>query len=96
MPVVALYRRGEAWDDAKPLGEQPALPEHIDFLVELERRGVAVQAGPFHRLSSLVGTDPVGLVVFATADVDEARKHLADDPAITNGALECDLLPWYA
>ena len=95
--AVALYRRGRAWKPAVPLRDQPALRAHIDFLGELAREGVLDAGGPFHDMASVVaGTDLVGLVVFRAGDVDAARAVLAEDPALREDVMECEILAWFA
>lgn len=94
--VVALYRKGPAWDDASPAIEQESVHDHFRFLGLLERAGAVMHSGPFHDAEQPIGDDLVGLALLDLGDVEEARSLLADDPALARGLLVCDVRPWYA
>ena len=95
MRAVLLYRRGSRWDDGRPLGEQRGLDGHMAFLAELAREGVVELAGPFHRLDEHVPSDLVGLVVVRGDELAEARALADRDPAVREGTLAVEALPWY-
>ncbi len=95
MPLVAVYRRGPGWVDARALEDQPTLAEHIAYLTAAVRAGALVHAGPFHELGAQVHDDPVGLVVFAGEARDLGEAFVADDPAVRSGVLECEIFRWY-
>ena len=95
MRVVALYRRGARWDAAAPLGERLRVRDHIAFLTGLASRGIVVQAGPFTPLSEPVARDLVGLVVLRAAGIEEAEHVLAEDPALREDVMRCELHAWF-
>jgi uncharacterized protein YciI len=94
MTTVALLRRGPAWQSGISLRDQPTLDGHRAYIVSLVLDGTLESAGPFCRLDD-EPDDLVGLVVFRTADADEARRLLGADPALSAGALVADVTPWY-
>ena len=80
--------------------DPPVLPEdeqdriqqaHLAFLDKLRQDGVMGAAGPFrdHNDEALRG-----LCVYRT-DLDEARRHAADDPAVQAGTLEAETITWW-
>ncbi len=95
MRAVGLYARAAAWDDGKPLGEQDGIRAHLEYLTGLGARGLVTRGGPFHAGDVLVDDDPVGLIVFATGDLEEARRLVERDPAVERGLMSCRVLPWY-
>lgn len=95
MRAVGLYTRAGAWDYAKPLGEQDGIRAHLEYLTGLGARGLVTRGGPLHAGDALVEEDPVGLIVFATSDVEEARRLAERDPAVERGVMSCRVLPWY-
>ena len=92
MTVVAVLRRGPGWVAGRSLGEQPACEEHRAFVRGLERDGTLEGAGPLCPLDE-APEELVGLLVFAGADADEARRLLAADPARVAGVLAADVAP---
>jgi len=91
---IAVYRRGPRWVDGRSLREQPALLEHGRFLADLERRGVAVHAGPVHQLDDVTWSELIGVASFAV-DTEAARLLMRDDPAVRSGLLHCEVTAWY-
>jgi hypothetical protein len=91
---IAIYRRGPAWIDGTPLGQQPSLLDHGRFLAELERTGQALHAGPNHRLTDVPSADPIGVAAFP-CDAQDAAGLLQDDPGLLSGLLICDVVAWH-
>jgi hypothetical protein len=91
---IAFYRRGQRWVDSLPLRDQPSLWQHGRFLADLERRGLALHAGPVHRLDDVTRSDLIGVASF-TVDADAARLLLRDDPALMSELLACDVVAWF-
>lgn len=95
MRAVGLYMRAAAWDDTRPLAEQDGIAAHLEYLTGLGARSLVTRGGPFHAGHVLVEEDPVGLIVFASDDLEEARRLVERDPAVERGLMSCRVLPWY-
>jgi uncharacterized protein YciI len=96
VPVAVLYRRGPGWEDAKPLGEQLGIREHLEYLTGLYHQGVLGKAGPFWELQEQVADDLVGLVVHRGDDPERAAALTDDDPAVRSGLMEVEIHRWHA
>jgi uncharacterized protein YciI len=96
VPIVVLYRRGPAWEDAKPLGDQLGIREHLEYLTGLYHQGVLGKAGPFWTLEEQVAGDLVGLVVHRADDAEQAAALTDEDPAVRRGLMEADVHRWHA
>jgi uncharacterized protein len=68
------------------------LPQHLEYMIGLEKRGVLFASGP---LKSLEG-EPVGdgLTVLRAADEDEARNIAAADPFVVNRLRTFEVREW--
>ena len=93
--AVVLFRRGPRSHDARPLGAQEAVAEHIAYLSGLHREGAVERAGPFYGLDERVECDLVGLVVHA-GGVEDARERAERDPAVRAGVFAYDAFAWRA
>jgi uncharacterized protein YciI len=94
--TIALVRRGPAWRDELLIREQPELGGHLTFMVSLVQDGVLEMAGPFFKTPDAgLDRDLVGLLMFAEADPEEARRVLEEDPARTAGTIAYEVLRWY-
>ncbi|MES2444183.1 MAG: YciI family protein [Pseudomonadota bacterium] len=84
---IVTYRPGPAWIAGKPMRQQKLGP-HVAFIRGLLADGRLVAGGPF--------TDDRegGMAILRATSLDEARKILATDPAVTAGVFEADLRPW--
>jgi hypothetical protein len=91
---IAIYRRGPAWIQGTRLRDQPSLLDHGRFLAGLEQTGVAVCAGPNHRLDEVPSSDPIGMAAFPSAPA-ETTSVLRDDPGLISGLLRCEVLAWH-
>ena len=83
--VLVLLKTGP-----KPMPEGPARNEmfqgHFANMTRLAKEGLLVYAGP------LDGKDGLrGLFIFATSDMEAARKAVDTDPVIVNGEMVAEL-----
>jgi len=64
---------------------------HLAFLDALRKEGVMGAAGPFrdHDDQTLRG-----LCVYRT-DLEQARRHAANDPSVQAGTLEAEAITWW-
>ena len=72
--------------DGAQLG--PVLHEHLQFMIDLEKRGVLFASGP------LSGTPGDGLTILRAANMDEARTIAERDPFVVKGLRTFDLREW--
>lgn len=68
------------------------LPEHLEFMIGLEKRGLLFASGP---LTTAPG-QPVGdgLTVLRASSMDEARDIAAGDPFVTSGIRTFEVREW--
>lgn len=66
----------------------PVLRSHLEFMIDLEQRGVLFASGP------MSGAPGDGLTILRAADIDAARQIAARDPFVLKGLREFDLREW--
>ncbi|MDQ3380201.1 MAG: YciI family protein [Actinomycetota bacterium] len=94
--TIALVQRGPGWRDDLLIREQSEIGGHLTFMVGLVQNGLLEAAGPFFQTpEEHLDRDLVGLVIFADADPETARRLLEDDPARAAGTVDYEVLPWY-
>lgn len=76
------------WRGKEGVDIGPALREHLEFMIGLEKRGVLFASGP---LSGIAGD---GLTILRTPSIDEARAIAEQDPFIAKGLRSFDLREW--
>jgi uncharacterized protein YciI len=87
--VMAFLKRGpnRSQDSAIAARLQRA---HLDNIGRLAAEGKLVLAGPFFGNGDLRG-----IYIFDVETVEEAQKLTETDPAIQEGRLVMELIPWY-
>lgn len=83
---VVIYVPGRQWKPGVGASEQD-LSAHVSYLQTLSRRGRLMLAGPFR-------DDSGGLAIVLAANLEEARRILASDPAVVRGVLDAELIEW--
>lgn len=83
---LVIYRPGPSWLPGKPVTEQP-LKEHGKYMLSLYISGSMKLAGP---LTDNAG----GAVLLDVADESEAKRVVAEDPAVKAGIFIYELHPW--
>ena len=81
--LVVLRAAREGVED-----EHEMLEAHWAYLRKLHAEGKLVVAGP-----SWTGDDPYGVGVFDLRERGEVEAILAEDPAITSGAMRAEIRP---
>ena len=71
---------------------KPLLPEHLEYMISLEKRGLLFASGP---LSDGKGPPTgAGLTILRVTDIDEARALAEADPFVLNGLRTYELKEW--
>lgn len=92
MPVFAVVTaKGENWDRAGDLREQPYWAEHASFADGLTARGLIILGGPV----GIPDDEVIALLAVRAADEREARALFAADPWLVHGVFRLrDVWPW--
>jgi uncharacterized protein YciI len=83
---IFIYRPGPAWRSGVPMKEQ-GLGPHAKYIKSLLDSGSLLAGGGF-------ADDDGGMAIVTAAGIEEARRMLAADPAITSGIFVGDLEQW--
>ena len=68
------------------------LPQHLEFMIGLEKSGVLFASGPLADGEGKMRGD--GLTIVRAANAAEARKIARQDPFVINGLRTFDLREW--
>lgn len=68
------------------------LPQHLSYIIDLEKKGVLFASGPF--IDADGGPTGAGLTIFSTATIDEARELACRDPFVVAGIRDFELTKW--
>lgn len=69
------------------------LKEHLDFQIDLERRGIMFGAGPFWN-DTEDAWEGEGMVIIRAGSLAEAKAIAASDPMHKSGARSYSVRPW--
>ena len=87
--VMALLKKGPNRDRSEE-DAQRLQRAHMDNIGRLAEEGKLILAGPF-----LKEGDLRGIYIFDVKTEEEAKKLTETDPAIKEGSLVMELIPWY-
>src|ERR1700730_5356464 len=77
----------------KPMSEiLPLLPDHLNYMIDLEKRGMLFASGPF-----LAGKDlppGTGMTILRAGTFDEAEAIAGEDPLIKSGMRTFEVRTW--
>lgn len=73
----------------KGLDLKPYLAEHLQYMIDLERRGKLFASGPLGD-----GTKGDGMTIVRAASEGEAREMALRDPFVVNGIRTFTIQPW--
>jgi uncharacterized protein len=73
----------------KGLDLKPTLPDHLAYMVDLERQGKLFASGPFGD-----GTKGDGMTIVRAANESEAREIALHDPFVINGIRTFTIQSW--
>jgi len=75
--------------NASPERLKELLPSHLEFMIELERRGILFASGPLDG-----GARGDGLTVLRAASGEEARQIADRDPFVAQGLRSFEVREW--
>ena len=85
--VVAVVSRPREGFDAAPL-----LAAHLDFMIDLEKRGLLFLSGPMTARDGKFGA--YGLTVLNVGTIEQAEKIWADEPFNRSGQRDVEYFVW--
>src|SRR5690606_37818755 len=68
------------------------LPEHLEYMIGLERKGALFASGPLSAVPGGPAGD--GLTILRAADLEEARAIAETDPFVKRGLRTIDIREW--
>jgi uncharacterized protein YciI len=68
------------------------LPEHLEYMIALEKKGVLFASGPLSDAEGTMRGD--GLTILRAASVEEARRIAETDPFFVAGLRSFELREW--
>ncbi len=74
---------------SKGLDLRPYLADHLNYMIELERKGKLFASGPFGNPAR-----GDGMTVVRAKDIDEAHELARNDPFFVNGIRTYKIEPW--
>lgn len=77
------------FSQGKGLNLKPYLAEHLQFMIDLERKGKLFASGPFGNPSR-----GDGMTVVRARDIEEAHDIAKRDPFVVNGIRTYTIEPW--
>src|SRR5262249_51938878 len=87
---VVIHRPGPTWQPGVDFREQPNVMDHVLHYRKLFEDGKLDIGGPF------LLTDRGGMMIpDAGMEHDELEMFVNADPAVTNGLLIAEIVPWY-
>jgi uncharacterized protein YciI len=88
---IFLLTRGPSWSGTAAPERVVRLAEHQHYLDDLHRVGKLSAAGPVEGESEMVG-----IVVFHRIPIEEAKRSIAEDPAVKVGVLTAEAHRWWS
>ncbi len=77
----------------KPMSELvPLLPEHLNYMIDLEKRGVLFASGPF--LAGEQVAPGSGMTILRASSLEEAKATAERDPLNASGMRTFEIREW--
>jgi uncharacterized protein YciI len=86
--LYVVLSKGNATTDQ--IGER--LPEHLEYMIGLERQGVLFASGPLAAADGAPAGD--GLTILRAGSVEEARRIASSDPFVINKLRTFEVREW--
>ena len=77
------------FSEGKGLNLKPYLAEHLQYMIDLERKGKLFASGPFGNPSR-----GDGMTIVRAKDIEEADEMAKRDPFVVNGIRTYRIEPW--
>src|SRR5262245_56860339 len=68
------------------------LPQHLEYMIGLEKQGLLFASGPLSASPGALAGD--GLTILRAANADEARKIASTDPFVVNKLRTFEIREW--
>lgn len=73
----------------KPADEiPPYVPEHLEYMIELEKTGILFASGPFVEPGVLVGS---GLTILRSNDIEQAKSYMDANHLLS---VDCEIIKY--
>ncbi len=77
----------------KPMSELvPVLPEHLNYMIDLEQRGILFASGPFIKGPQVA--EGAGMTILRASSLEEARAIAERDPFNVSGLRTFEIREW--
>ena len=86
--LYVILSKGNASEDQ--IGA--VLPQHLEYMIGLERQGVLFASGPLTAAAGAAAGD--GLTILRAGSAEEARRIAATDPFVVNRLRTFDVREW--
>ena len=86
--LYVIFSKGDA--TAEQIGA--VLPQHLEYMIGLEKTGVLFASGPLTAAASAPAGD--GLTILRTASAEEARAIASADPFVVNKLRSFEVREW--
>jgi len=77
---------------ARPEQIAALLPQHLEYMIGLEKQGLLFASGPLSAAPGAAAGD--GLTILRAANADEARKIASTDPFVVNKLRTFEIREW--
>lgn len=69
----------------------PFVVDHLEYMIELENKGILFASGPFVQPGVLVGA---GLTILRADDINQARFYIDEEPLVKQGLRGYEIWEW--
>jgi uncharacterized protein YciI len=90
--TIVLLRRGPNWSDKRDDEALELGAGHMAYIREMSQTGQLTVAGPF--LGQQDREDLAGIYIYESTSVEETKKLVAEDPAVSAGRFSAEYLLW--
>lgn len=76
----------------KPAAEiMPFVPDHLEYMIQLEKSGILFASGPFVEPGVLVGS---GLTILRATNLEQAKSYMDEEPLVKRGLRDYQIWEW--
>lgn len=92
---IGFLSRGERWTPEQTEQTRAIQAGHMQHIQAMAKTGKLLIAGPFMYEAGDADQQLRGIFIFDVADVEEAKRLAAEDPAVKAGRLKLEFRKWY-